>query len=426
MMAFLRSTLPPVRLSLALLVAGGSPVVGSELAENTDGASSSEAETIPAAEVVSLEPLGVSETPDDSELVPSLLRIARNKSDEGLHEDARLALYAILELDTTDAEEVQVFSRLAESYRATEQYTRAAAILEKLMETYPGSPEIPRTLLHLGRIYRDMGVGKLAVARFYAVLNATLKLDHQRLTEYQLLARTAQFEIAETHLRFGRFEDASEYFRRLSLLDLAPEDRARAQFKVAYALHLGKDYAKAVRDFRRFLQQNSEGPDVPEALYLLSLALERQAQHEESLAEALKLFDPARIPEEERDDWRYWQRRAGNHLANEFFRNGRLTHALQLYTQLAAVSSEPHWKAPALYQVGLSAERLGDYPRAKSAYAEVLSLAEETPALREIGAMAQWRSDHLEWMREFEADRTRIIGPTTSQLSPPLARNEQP
>ncbi len=68
----------------------------------------------------------------------------------------------------------------------------------------------------------------MAINRFYSVLNSTLKLPPDAFDHYQLLAKTAQFEIAETHFETGNFAEAGKFFGRLRLLDLAPVDRARA------------------------------------------------------------------------------------------------------------------------------------------------------------------------------------------------------
>lgn len=358
-------------------------------------------------------------------MAESLLRIAERKHENHQDEDARLSLKALLELHPGEELEIQGLRLLAESYRSSEDLPRAAAILERLIADYPADPCTPENLLALGRIYREMGVTKLALARFYSVLNSTLKLSEDNLEHYQLVARTAQFEIAETHLATGHYEEASEYFRRLSLLDLAPEDRARAQFKAASSLFLAEDWKAAGTALQRFLQNTPNNDDFPEAYFLLSFCYQRTDRHEESLRVALKLFDKNLEAQTTSPmNWRYWQRRIGNQLANEFFSKGQLTYALKLYDQLASITPEPEWRAPALYQVAVTAERLGLYPRADEAYSEVEALAKQFPQLAEIGEMATWRRENLAWTLEFERNRLAVLGINAPRPESSIAASE--
>src|SRR2546430_988213 len=116
--------------------------------------------------------------------------------------------------------------------------TKAAAIYERYIKDYPGDERVPDALLDLGRTLRALGIYKLAITRFYSVLNTTLKLPGEGFERYQVLAKTAQFEIAQTHFEAGDFAEAGKFYTRLRLLDLASSDRARAQFMAAYSLRL--------------------------------------------------------------------------------------------------------------------------------------------------------------------------------------------
>lgn len=359
-------------------------------------------------------------------MAESLFRIAERKHENRLYEDARLSLQALLELHPGEVLEVQALRLLSETYRMDSEYPRAVAILERVVKDYPGDDSTPENLLVLGRLYREMGVTDLAMARFYSVLNSTLKLSEDNLDHYQLVARTAQFEIAETHLATGHYEEASEFFRRLSLLDLAPEDRARAQFKAASSLFLAEDWRGAGIALQRFLQNTPNNDDFPEAFYLLSFCYQNTGRHEESLRVALKLFDETLAAQATSPlNWRYWQRRVGNQLANDFFRKGQLNYALKLYDQLASITPEPLWRAPALYQVAVTAERLGLYPRADEAYGEVVTLAESFPELSEIGEMAAWRRENMTWALDFERNRLAVLGATVRASEDSFAASEE-
>ena len=214
------------------------------------------------------------------------------------------------------------------------------------------------------------------------------------------LAKTAQFEIAETHFQEGDFEEASKYFSRLELLDLAPADRARAQFKAAYSLVLAKEQARAVEALRSFLQQNPDDENVPEARYLLSVALQRLGHDQEAFDIAIALLKSEKTRQSADPRlWAYWQRRTGNQIANGFYEQGNFWSALVIYEAVAQLSGqEPTWQLPALYQSGLCYERLRQYDRAREDYKKVVTacaalLAKDKTAtgVDDVARMSSWR-----------------------------------
>src|SRR6478609_2606481 len=224
-------------------------------------------------------------------------------------------------------------------------------------------------LLDLGRCQRAMGAYKNAINRFYNVINSTLKLPPESYEHYQLLAKTAQFEIAETHFETGNFVEAAKFFDRLRLLDLAPEDRARAHFKSASALLKGGDAEKAASIFTQFIEQWPQDTNVPEARYLLALTLRQLGHTEEALTITLALLRAEyNTAGTDPKNWAYWQRRTGNQLANDFFQNGDTLSAVAIYDGLTHLSENPLWRLPIIYQMGLCYERLRQSDRANQAY----------------------------------------------------------
>jgi tetratricopeptide (TPR) repeat protein len=155
--------------------------------------------------------------------------------------------------------------------------------------------------------------------RFYSVLNSTLKLPGEGFERYQVLAKTAQFEIARTHFEAGEFAEANKFYNRLSLLELAPADRALAQFMAANSLRLQGNVESAVTALRAFLEQAPSDENAPEARYLLALSLHELKRPQEALAVTLDLLqaEQARVAADAKR-WNYWQRRTGNQLANSF------------------------------------------------------------------------------------------------------------
>lgn len=292
---------------------------------------------------------------------------------------------------------------LARVHRRQGAFTKAAAIYERFLKDYPGDGQVPDALLELGRTHRSLGAHQLAIARFYSVINSTIKLPAEGSVHYQLLAKTAQFEIAETHFQLGNFAEAGKFYTRLRLLDLAPADRARAHFKSAYALHLGKDDEGAVTTLHSYLEQWPEDEHVAEARYLLSLSLRALGRQQEALEATLQLLRTQQAGGDPKA-WAYWQRRTGNQLANDFFQNGDTSLALAVYQGLSALSPEANWRLPIAYQIALCHERLRQAGPALAAYQSIIDgaqpLAEApavSPELTELARMAAWRMNQLQW-----------------------------
>ena len=339
--------------------------------------------------------------------IASLLRIGLKKTEQGDFDSAELALMRVLAEQATPEQDHDALIALARMHRKRGQFTKAASIYERIIKDYPSDPDLPRLYLELGRTLRALGAHKQAINRFYSVINSTLKLPEEGPEHYRQLARTAQFEIAETYFLAGDFEQAKLFFSRLKLLDLAPEDRARAHFKSCYALTLSGSPEDSAAALRAYLEQNPRDENVPEARYLLSTTLRKLGQIDEALRIALELLrvesshsasDPRR--------WSYWQRKTGNQLANEFYAQGDFGSALLIYQHLAQLSPEPAWLLPVTYQVGLCYERLQLFERAREAYQSIVEktkTVEGQPAVRrdlaDLQDMASWRLKQLDWQQ---------------------------
>jgi tetratricopeptide (TPR) repeat protein len=303
-----------------------------------------------------------------------------------------------------DATHQEALLGLARMFRVQGNNTKAIAILQKFLTEYPDATQAPMVMLESGRVLRAMGAYQLAIAKFYAVINSTLKIDHTGFDDYQLLARTAQFEIAETFFVSGDFAEAGKYFKRVGALDLAPVDRARAQFKAAYAQQLGGDLEGAVTSLKQFIEQWPLDETAGEARFLLATTLRKLNRHPEALAVTLELLRTEQTMHGENSKrWVYWQRRTGNQLANEFFQNGDVLSALALYRALVDLSREPSWQLPVIYQIALCEDRLGQREQARADYEKIIAFAAGkngetvTPEMTELARMATWRIGQMEW-----------------------------
>jgi tetratricopeptide (TPR) repeat protein len=355
-------------------------------------------------------------SPDE---IASLLKLGVALTEREDYDAAEIAYRQVL--NSPGAPDLQVKTALlglAQMHRKQGALTKAAAIYERYLKDYPGDERIPDALLNLGRTLRSLGVYKLAIARFYSVINATLKLPGDGLDRYQVLAKTAQFEIAETHFQAGEFAEASKFYTRLRLLDLAPSDRARAHFKAGYALKLQGDREGAVTTLSAYVEQWPDDENVPEARYLLAVTLRELNRTQEAFTATLELLraEKSRVAADPKR-WAYWQRRTGNQLANDFFETGDTLNARAIYSGLLEISSDVHWRLPISYQVALCDERLGAYERARTAYQNIVTEAGATPPaeLVELVKMAAWRIEHLAWREKVGAQISSFFETTTGK-----------
>ncbi len=353
--------------------------------------------------------------------IHGLLNLGASLTDRGDFEAAEIAYRQVLNAkDVAPAELTSGLLGLARMHRKKGELTKAAAIYERFLKDYPGDERTPDALLDLGRTLRDLGVYKLAIARFYDVINSTLKLPAEGFDRYQVLAKTAQFEIAETHFLAGEFAEANKFYTRLRLLDLAPADRARAHFKAGYALRLQGDLEGAVTSLKSYIAQWPDDENIPEARYLLAVSLRELKRPQEAFAATLELLrtEKSRVATDPKR-WAYWQRRTGNQLANDFFESGDTLNAHAIYAGLLELSPEPSWRLPITYQLALCYERLGILDRARASYQLIVDGAGANPPadLVELSRMAAWRIDHLEWREKVGQQISKFFETTTAKDS---------
>jgi TolA-binding protein len=371
-------------------------------------------------------PTPAAAAPEPHDELHGLLNLGASLTDRAQpdYEAAEIAYWQVLNAPTAGVPELKTaLLGLAHTHRKAGDFTKAAAIYERFLADYPGEERTPDALLELGRTLRDMGAYKLAIARFYSVINSTLKVSGSNFERYQVLAKTAQFEIAETHFQAGEYEDANKYFTKFRLLDVAPADRARAQFKAADALRREGNFDAASTALRAFIEQWPDDENIPEARYLLAITLRDLKRPQEALAVALDLLraEKAQVAKAPKR-WLHWQLVTGNQIANEFFDSGNIVDAHTIYSTLLELSPELSWRLPITYQLGLCYERLGIVDRARSSYQSVLDLAGAKPPAQyaELAQMAAWRIDQLTWKEKITRDiRTFFDSTTGKQASIP-------
>ncbi len=335
-----------------------------------------------------------------------LINLGNSFTDRGDYQSAEIAYERILGGGAFSVSDRQAaLLGLGRTFRKSGNLTKAAALYERFIKDYPTDDRLPDAYLELGRTLRAMGANKLALNRFYSVINSTLKLPQTGFEHYQSLARTAEYEIAETFYEDGDYGRASAYFSRLQLLSLSPADRARASFMAARSAILAEDLENGCRALHAFLENWPEDSNAPEARYLLASSLRKIGRPQEALAVVLDLLrQEQHRAHGDPKVWEYWQRRAGNLLANDFFQSGDTLSALAIYQGMASLGTEAEWQLPVLYQIGLCYERLFDFEGAVASYRKVIAIADAEKAnpkgdSAELGRMAAWRINHVEWLQ---------------------------
>ena len=379
-----------------------------------------------APPTVMLQPASDAALPPD-QIAQSLLVLAKRMRERNDVDSAETAYVEILNSPVSNEVTQDALLAYAELLRSTGRDTRAAAIYEKFVATFPGTARTPMVLIQLGRTLRDMGAFSLAQARFYAVLNSTLAITPENIQRYRDLAQLAKFEIAETYYQQGDYASAGKFFGRIKLLDLPAEDRARAIFREAYAFFLDGKLEQAVVSLRAFLENYPLHPSMQEGRYLLCIALRRLGRTQEALTETLTLLRTAQSKADtDREVWSYWQRRTGNQLGIDFYEQGDFNSALTIYQTLAELRSDPAWRWPALYQIGLCYERLRQPDRAAAAYRDILAehdAAEKTKTVPngptgEVHQMAAWRLGQIDWSGKVTSSVTNFAMQRSGAAAP--------
>ncbi|MCS7091399.1 MAG: tetratricopeptide repeat protein [Limisphaera sp.] len=302
--------------------------------------------------------------------------------------------------------------------------TRAQQIYSQFVQKWPSDPRVPEVLLRQGLLFRQMGLNNLALAKFYSVMTAALVLKSDHLEYYQRLVLQAQIEIAETHYLGGRFAEAAEFYSRLLRQNSPYLNRPLAQYRLIRSLAAVGRHDEAASHAYDFLERFPDAAEQPEVRFLLASALKQLGRNSEALQQVLKLLTEQRARSADRPEvWAYWQRRTGNEIANQLYREGDYTKALDIYLTLAQLDPSPSWQLPVLYQVGMTYERLEQPQLAAQTYQRILDSAAQlgpdtSPGLQAVVNMARWRLDFVQWLTRAELALRKLAPPVHASMAP--------
>lgn len=326
-----------------------------------------------------------------SAAIPTLISLLRAGTPDSLQRTALLELALIAQDENQPAKALQIFA----------QY----------LARWPDDPSAPEILLREGLLHRQIGLNQMALTKFYAVMSTALVLKSDQFDYYRRLVIQAQTEIAETYYLQGKHQDAVEFLARLLKADHPALNKSQVHFKLIRSLDRLGRHDDVVAQGQMFLERYTDAPELPEVRFHIAASHKALGHNNESLQQVLRLLHEQQlIAKSQPQVWAYWQQRAGNEIANQFYREGNFAEALTVYEQLSQLDTNAHWQVPVWYQMGISYERLEQPAKATQIYDDILGREKEAttnaaPHLKTVFEMARWRKDLLRWQSKAEAIR---------------------
>jgi tetratricopeptide (TPR) repeat protein len=312
---------------------------------------------------------------------------------------------------------------LAVTAEQDKRYVTAQQVFSQFAVQFPEDPNLPEVYLRMGRIYREMGAYELAKLKFYKLMNSALTINIDQQQYYQRLVLEAQVEIARTHMDQGNHTEAVDFLQRL-LKSTSPDlNRSQVYSDLIRSLFELDRHSEVVARSEEFLKHHLQSDAEAEIRFHCALALKRLGRKSESTAQVLQLLRSQQATAQaDPRNWLYWQRRAGNEIANQLYREGEFLYALDIYLSLAGLDDSVGWQVPVLYQIGLVYEKIEAPQEAMDVYGKILALEKEVakdggPSLKALFDLAKWRRGLLAWERQMRPLREVVPAGSTTELS---------
>jgi tetratricopeptide (TPR) repeat protein len=351
------------------------------------------------------------EAGEDRSVFESRLEVARRQRRNGNQEGAIRDLIGILKSAAPNDVKRPALLEMAGIAEDAGQAGRAQQILAQYTRLFSQHPSVVEVYLRQGLLYREMGATELALAKFHGVFSSALSQRFDQLDYYRRLVLQAQTEIADTYYLSGRWDEAREYLQRVMRLDTPRVTKTLIHYKLVRVLsELGR-HDQTSAEAKLFLEAYPDAGQLPEVRFVLATALKKLGRNSESLEQVMRLLQAGKTSAAERpEEWMYWQKRAGNDIANQLYREGDYVGTLEIYRKLAELDASATWQLPVWYQIGLVYERLEQPARAAETYDKIT--AREADVKSEPGAanllvvveMARWRRGNLAWMQSASSN----------------------
>ena len=345
------------------------------------------------------------------------LELARKQRREKYLMQAAGTLVTLLQANVPVELKRPALFELALTAQDDNQLVKAQQLFNQYLHVYQDDATTPEVLLRQGLIYRQMGVTSLAISKFYAVMSTALKLKLENMDYYKKLVLQAQIEIADTYYLEGKYAESADYFSRLLKNPPADLDQPLIEYKLVRSLYGLTNYAETVAQAQMFLNINPGSSDVPEVRFLLASTLKKLGRNQDSLKQVLLLLQSERENVNKNPEvWAYWQRRAGNEIAAQLFKEGDYLDALQINLSLADLDHSSAWQLPVWYQTGLVYEQLEQWQKAEDIYQRIVDRRGELadPAadasLLSLSDMAKWRKEYIAWLEKAKTTNQTFEG----------------
>ena len=288
--------------------------------------------------------------------VESMLQLARELRHQKDYTAAAKTLESVLKASAPAELHRQALFERALVAEDNSQLVKAQQIWAQYLHNYPNDVSAPEVLLRQGILYRQMGTHSLAISKFYAVMSTALKLQLGSVESYKKLVVRAQTEIAETYFLDARFAEAADFYNRILLAGEAEDNREQLELKLIRSRsHMtnAEENLVTIGKAQSFLSRFPETTDVAEVRFILASALKNVGRNQDSMRQVLLLLqaEQANVTKDPAT-WIYWQRRAGNEIANQLYKEGDCLNSLQIYLSLADLDKSPAWQIPIWYQTG--------------------------------------------------------------------------
>lgn len=372
------------------------------------------------------EPAG--EVGEDRSVFEGRLEVARRQRRSGNQEAAIRDLVAILRSGSPNDVKRPALLELAGIAEDAGQMGRAQQILAQYTRLFSKHPSVVEVYLRQGLLYREMGATELALAKFHGVFSSALSQRFDQLDYYRRMVLQAQTEIADTYYLNGRWDEAREYLQRVMRLDAPRVTKMLVHYKLIRVLgELGK-HEQSAAEAVQFVETYPDAGQLPEVRFLLASALKKLGRNNESLEQVLRLLAAGKTSAEERpEQWMYWQKRAGNDIANQMYREGDYVGTLEIYRKLSELDASAAWQLPVWYQIGLVYERLEQANKAGETYDKIAARETEVKGdasaanLMVVVEMAKWRRGNLAWMQSASTNvatlRPLVMTPAREPLN---------
>lgn len=351
------------------------------------------------------------------------LELARHQRLTRQTKEAVPNLVAVLASDAPEPLKRTALIELALAAQDEHDLVKAQQILAQYLARWPDDPSVPEILLRQGLILRDLGLNTSALTKFYAVMTSALVLKNDQASYYQRLVLQAQTEIAETHYRAGQNTEAVDFLGRLLKQDSPGLNKAQIEFKLVRSLAALDRQDEVVARANDFLGHFPDAAEEPEVRFFLATALKQLGRSGDALQQVLRLLQEQQAQAQQHPAlWAYWQRRTGNEIANQLYREGDYARALEVYLSLAQLDPSPAWQLPVWYQAGVAYEHLEQPAKAIETYDRILRGEPQlgtnaAPGLKAVVDMARWRRDFLNWQSRAELT-TSALKQTAAVKSP--------